>query len=140
MSGKMLHNLYLLASAFCALSFFGMLCWNLTIRHQAANDWETCTSCVHKALMQCIKASKITDARIAWNYVTEARACIEQLCRLKGGEKSLGLICNADIMRILNTIQYQETQILKCLDLGVPVYQSCIVSANNKTQVADDLE
>lgn len=117
----MWHYVYLMSAAIIGISFLALLCWNMTVQQQSAVHLETYTSCVHAHILKCISASKNNDPRIAWCMIREARACMDQLSKLTGGEAALSRMCGIDVTQTNNTMACQEQQILQHLNLNHPL-------------------
>ncbi len=105
------ETIQIISFVFVILSFAFLVWSHFTSRQSVAVNAETYTTILHKSIKSCIGASKIGDPFHALLLVAEARACIETLSKICGGDVCLSDITGTNITQILNTINYQETLI-----------------------------
>jgi len=96
-------------------SVVGLIYWNFKIHQDVNVHRETYTTIVHMAVLQLIEAGKITDAHFAIAKISYAKAMLETVSKLAGGDAALKEITNLDIAKIINTATYQERQVRKYL-------------------------
>lgn len=91
---------------------FVFLVWgHFNMRTSSSINAETYTTVIHRCVKLCIEASKINDPILALIKVTEARISLETMSKLTGGDTILGEISGTNIIKILNTINFQEQKI-----------------------------
>ncbi len=105
------ETIQIISFIFVILSF-SLLVWShCTSRQSVSINAETYTTIIHKSVKNCIESSKMGDPFYSLVKVAEARACIETLSKICGGDVCLGEITNINITHVLNTINYQENLI-----------------------------
>ncbi len=93
---------------FVVFCFIFLVWGHFNMRQSTSVNAETYTTLIHKCVKNCIEASKMTDSVYALIKITEARSCIETLSKFCGGDLILGNISGTNIIKILNTLNYQE--------------------------------
>lgn len=114
---------FIIAAGILCFSVLFTIWWNMTVRQEVANNWETYTSSLHTQVLHCIEASSMTDPFLALTKVIEAKAIVMTLCKLVGGEEVLTSMTRIDVSEILNTLYFQERQIRQLIPLSHPLYK-----------------
>ena len=104
-------TIQLVAFIFVAVSFFFLIWEHSHIRQTVALNSETYVTVIHRAIKHSIEASKIPDPVFALGKVLEAKATIETLSKICGGDVILGEIAKINIANVLNLINQQEKNI-----------------------------
>jgi hypothetical protein len=100
-------------------SVFVLLYFHFTVQRDMSVHQETYISELHAIILELIEAYKLTDPVMALCKTTKARAQLELLSKIVGGDANLTQISGIDVSNCLNVSTYQERQIRKKLHLEV---------------------